>query len=279
MKLSRYPAAALAALVPILVAVACAPRTVPATVVSETARVRLERLPVGADLRFQHPQSLTAEQMALLLDSLRVQDPPGFWAFLRNVPPPSRAAFGNREIEQMARPLAEALSKAGPDERVAFVFRQPRSRFIMGTTSGVLFAQSDRLHLILGRYHSPPRPHEPDPTLDGPALPLQPYNGFQFAAAPNQAVADTDESAGWGEPVGERQWVILNLRAILAHPQPPEPFPTAAEPAPGDAAAAPAPKPSDDIKQRLRTLKELRDEGLITEDEYAKKRKQVLEGF
>ncbi|MDE2093084.1 MAG: SHOCT domain-containing protein, partial [Burkholderiales bacterium] len=52
--------------------------------------------------------------------------------------------------------------------------------------------------------------------------------------------------------------------------------------APPQAAPAPAPKPLDaagaaDIERRLETLKRLHDKGLITDDEYRQKRKEILQ--
>jgi hypothetical protein len=60
------------------------------------------------------------------------------------------------------------------------------------------------------------------------------------------------------------------------------PAATVAPAPPAPAAAPPLPRPrdpgyADDVEQRLLTLKRLRDRGLISEEEYQQKRKEILQ--
>jgi len=59
--------------------------------------------------------------------------------------------------------------------------------------------------------------------------------------------------------------------------------PSAAKPVPKSEATQPAVSPEQgggsDSVQKLRELKQLRDEGVITEEEYRTKKKQLLERF
>ena len=179
----------------------------------------------------------------------------------------------------MANPLSSALARAKPNERVAFLFTHPRGRFLEDVTSGVLFVKADRLHLVLGRYRAASRPHEKDITLADPALPNPPYTGFQLAAGPYQALVDLDESPIWKEPTGSGHWVMMDYKQVLAHPPGLEPLPIIQEPA----STAEPPEAKEEVpatlKEKLRLLKELRDENLISEEEYNNKRQELLKGF
>jgi hypothetical protein len=246
---------------------------------TENAVVRLETPPPGAEPpQFQHPLTLSAEDMARVLREVRLEGPSGMLGFLRRQRPPSRLAFTQDEAEIVAAPLAAALAQAGPDQRVAFAFQHPRSRISSGITSGVLFAKSDRLHFIFGRYRSTGRPHQPQTGLDGPALPDPPYKGFRLAAGPHIALIDATETPLWGVDAGRQHWVMVDHAALLASAPAPEEFPVA-EPESAAEPEDPEKARAAEIKERLRALKEMRDENLISEEEYEKKRKKVLDGF
>ena len=92
-------------------------------------------------------------------------------------------------------------------------------------------------------------------------------------------------------------WVALPLTATAAAAAPIQAAPAAAAPAvvpprPAAAAAAQPPAPSatpalrprdpgfaDEVEQRLTTLKRLRDRGLISEEEFQQKRREILQAL
>jgi hypothetical protein len=239
--------------------------------------VRLEPQPKGPDLppgdAFSHPARLTEDEMRTLIQSLRLRKSPGFFGWLRGEKPTWTRPFTEDEARFMAGPLSEALARAKPDERVAFMFTQRRGILSTGITSGVLFVKGERLHVILGRYRSASRPSEKDILLSDEAIPSPPYTGFRLSAGPFQQLADLDRLPVWEEHLGQDHWVMLDYQALLS-----QPIDTASEPIPVKE-PAPEEKPEDTLKEKLRTLKELRDENLITEQEYEKKRAEFLEQF
>ena len=121
---------------------------------SPAAFVRLEA--DSADPRYTHPLSMTAEQMAVVLNGIVVEEP---WAKLPiyddTSQPHRHPAFTEKEITLFSPLLAVALSKATPEEVVTFY----QSRYLSGTsrevTSGGLFVQGEELHIILANYRSP----------------------------------------------------------------------------------------------------------------------------
>jgi hypothetical protein len=63
---------------------------------------------------------------------------------------------------------------------------------------------------------------------------------------------------------------------VVLPPAAPAPVQTAPAPAPAPRAA---PASADEIEQRLLTLKRLRERGLISEEEYQQKRREILQAL
>ena len=136
--------------------VGCAPAQFTTMTVFDTpaAFVRLEA--DSADPRHTHPLSMTAEQMAVVLNGIIVEEP---WAKLPiyddTSQPHRHPAFTEKEVTFFSPLLAVALSRATPEEVVTFY----QSRYLSGTsrevTSGGLFVQGEELHIILANYRSP----------------------------------------------------------------------------------------------------------------------------
>lgn len=246
--------------------------------------VRLDTRPAFADglpdVAFEHPATISPEELTRVLIAIRVEGKRGVFEIFRKEPPPSLRAFSDDEAGRMAKPLAEALAKAEPNQRVSFLFTQKRWRLSDGITSGVLFVKGERLHFIFGRYRSTSRPHEPDVTLNSRALANPPYTGFRFAAGSHLAIVDSDESPVWKERIGSKQWVMADYKNLLAEPPAEtEPFPVLAEPESKDAPTTEARRQGEEVKEKLRLLEEMRQENLITEEEYQKKRKEAIKGL
>lgn len=121
-----------------------------------TAFVRLEADSVAPRRGLTHPVSITAEQMAAVLNGIVVEEP---WAKLPiyddTSQPRRHQAFTEKEVLLFAPLLAVALGKATSEEVVTFY----QSRYLSGTsrevTSGGLFVQGEELHIVLANYRSP----------------------------------------------------------------------------------------------------------------------------
>lgn len=262
----------------------CATKAIPDAIYQDQENiVRLEARPQDPSLTseddFQHPLELAEEELKTILQSIRVQESRGLFSLFKRTQPASLQAFSKEEAQRMAGPLSSALARAKPNERVTFLFTHPRGRFSKDVTSGVLFIKADRLHLILGRYRAASRPHEKDIALTDPALPAPPYLGFRLAAGPDQALVEAEESPIWKEPAGARHWVMIDFRQLLAHPPQPDSFPVVSEPPGAQDQPEGVQQPTAEIKEKLRLLKELRDENLISEEEHEQKRRELLKEF
>jgi len=165
------------------------------------------------------------------------------------------------EVARLAGPMAEALSLADPAEDLCVFTTTKRGEGFMAphlTVTGRFFVLDGQLNVIIQEtrldYEGRDRAH------GGPPMP-----DYGFRAKPGPAVIS---APGAGQV--RRDWVRFTLDAA------PKAAPGAAAPvaAPVPAPAAPAPRTS--AEERLKALKHLRDENLLTEEEYQKKRQEIL---
>ena len=95
-----------------------------------------------------HPISLTKEQVAAVLGGVRIEE---HLAFAQSDIVP---AFTEKDIAFFAPLLAQALSKATPEEIVTFYATRYVSATRREVMSGGVFVQGDAMHLILANYWS-----------------------------------------------------------------------------------------------------------------------------
>ena len=197
----------------------------------------------------QHPSTIDAETLRQQLVTLRFRAPKG-------KPEP---LFGASEIADLVKALPDALAAAKPDQDLLLLSTSRRDDSLFMAPLGLtarLFVANDKLQLIVH-----------DARLDyytrWRASGVRPEFTFasRAAAGPVTLVASSEQPRA--------DWVALPLTPGV-HAAP------AGTPAPATAPAqAQAPAPTD-IESRLRMLKRLRDENLITEDEYRQKRAEIL---
>lgn len=208
--------------------------------------------------------------------------------------------FTRNELKDLAPALSEAFALAQPGEDLVLVSSSRRGRFARaeGLTAR-LFVQDGALNLIVhdARLAFMDRYLEDDvmPTftygmrkttsatlLQAPqAKRLRPdWLAFPLVTVPTQVVAPAPV------PVLAPAPVPAPTPALVPAPTPVAAVPVAApvSAAPPRAAPEPAPAAREDAAyeakaQRLRTLKRLRDENLITEAEYQERREAILKSL
>jgi Short C-terminal domain len=225
-------------------------------------------LPQGYD----HPTSLTADQLNEILAAVHLEEHSFFtWRDQGRV-------FVEQQRLKLAPQLADALTKAMPDQWVSFAVTGHQRQMIFETlvmTDGMAFIKDGKLNLVLGNVNY----ELLDPDHD--RLNSDPRDHFVF---PGRRLLENAEAGFAAPPVikgdrylrGEhRNWLVFDLATFFAEPEP------EATPAPAEVAPAPTPEPTpepvDDVATRLQKLKELFDQGLITQEEYDAKRKAILE--
>lgn len=243
--------------------------------VAEFSAVRLDAREPGAAPN-AHPASIAPDHLRQVLGALTVQ-----------VKGASETLFSADELAELAGPLSQAFASAGPQDDVLLLSTSRREAGVLGTPYGVtarLFVQDGALQVIVN-----------DVRLDF----VNVYRGtkvlpeFRFGSrqAASSAVLSTTAGAArrsdWvALPVGVPMPVPVTAAPGQLAPKPVvlnEPARAQAAPA-APAAVVPAPAAAtrdarffEEQEQRLRALKRLRDQNLVTEDEYQQKRRDILQ--
>lgn len=242
--------------------------------IGEFSEVRIVPAEAGSAAN-AHPANVSAQTLRQLLGAVRFKTAAA-----------EEALFAADELDEIAGPTSEALRLAKPGDDVQLRSSSKRGGGLNTRPYAVtarLFVLGDRLNLIVG-----------DPRADFyfryRSTGKLPELGYGSRAAESTAKVAMQRL---GVPGARGDWLEIPLSgeaapmpaARVAAPAPP-PAPAAAAAVAAPAAApvpAPAPAPrvrdaafAEEVEQRLGTLKRLRDKGLITEDEYQQKRREVL---
>jgi hypothetical protein len=249
------------------------------------AFVRIEQSEPGAGPN-QHPFVIEPARLRALLEHVRTGK--------------SERLLADADLDEIVPPLATALAKAGAQQDVSFAVSGRHGYFgplaAREVTTARVFRRDDRLNVIFGLVRTN---FESQFRATGYLMPFEP--GQRAKQVDPSAKIAVDASAG---STRRPDWIVLSPEAIrTAQPAPNVPSaaaptqpaavppavapPAGAAPAAGAAAAAapaaspPAPPNADaiyrDASERLKALQKLRDTGVITEDEYREKRRQILD--
>lgn len=281
---------------------------------SGPVRVSLRYVVEGGHPRPQgygHPARLAPEEVKKMLGAVGFEE----YSYLkwRDQGP----LFNEDEILLLAPKLAEGLQKATADQWVYFSVSGMHNYLVFSSghlSDGICFVKDGKFNLVLGNIRfttseqtgGVSEPSRIDPrdlkTFDYARLTVNKGSGPGVAPPP---VVPGDRWFG----TERLNWLVFDLATFLvrAPEQPPTTAAPAAAPvtAPAAAAATPSapapvaaptavpatapaaatapgaavPSPSLDPGERLIRLKDLRDRGLITADEYEKKRQEILKGL
>jgi hypothetical protein len=227
--------------------------------------LRRDRVP-----NFSHPITLSFEEWKIILGSLRVQRQ-GEPVILFSLPKGLISdAWTHEEIDYLSRTLSQAFAQAQPTEWVVFGLSRPGAPDISEITTGGWFMEGSDLHLLLANYrYAVTAPNIRELVWENP-LSSQ-VNLYELVPGDHQTVIQHKEGGLLNAPVNELSIAYQPL--LLA-----EPLSKAALPD-GFSAAHPPQVQSKQLslEERLKTLKQLRNQGLITEEEYRSKRSQLLE--
>lgn len=189
-----------------------------------------------------HPAKVEAERLRQVLSSIQLENPKG-------------NLFASEEIGYLVAPIQEALALAEANEDLVLLSTHRRGGNFLNTPYGLtarIFVQEGRLNLIVH-----------DARLDF----MDQYRTTNipptFVYGSRTAVGNPALSAPEAKQ-HRKDWLSFSLES------------TPKVTAPEVATPAPKPRPYQEQEERLRGLKRLREENLITEEEYQKKREEVL---
>jgi hypothetical protein len=226
--------------------------------------------------QFTHPLSLSTEQWAAILGSLRVQTTSSL-TYLFNKKETDQPVFRLEEIAGLSEALSKAFAQAEPHEVVVFGLTDRTESGLTKMTTGGWFVRGEELHFILANYRFAVSMQSIRERLERD--PLRPNTGrlFELLAEPYQRPVIGDRLVHSPlEP--DPAELAVTYRPLLASRSFSVPK-TDNELRREGGGGGPTSPASEPIEQRLERLKRLRDQGLITEEDYREKKRQLLEGL
>lgn len=170
-------------------------------------------------------------------------------------------AFTPDEVALFAGKFKTAAERATPDEHIAFLLTSGKTHLSTEVTSGIAYFKGRELNFIFAN-HRTSFSSQRHPQVPRDAV-LHSYDqdGFQLVAQPHQTKMKSD-SLETGQ-----EGISIDYAAVSA-----EVLPAPAETGKKEAATL----ESLNLEGRFQLLKKLKEEGLITEEEYAGKKKELL---
>lgn len=219
----------------------------------------------GADQggRFRHPLDLTLAEWEATARSVMVRSvhSPLLGPSYQGATEP---LFLDEEVRYLGASLQQAFQQATAQEQVVFALARPSEAGLDQLTSGAWFVEAGRIHLRLANCRV---------AVTIPSIRRQIWKDPLFA-----------QTGTFYEMVpGERQALVTPSRAG-GNPFRPEPVElaidyqgTTGEEAPASSGSAFPSAPVRLLEEQLGLLKRLREQGVITEEEYRSKKQQLLD--
>jgi len=270
--------------------------------------VRLDHVANGE--RFDHPAQVPPAHMRELLASVAMQRQTGLLSVIFAEKP--FRAFSDAELDLFSVQFSKALAEATPEEQAVFYINAPESNERFRITSGGVYVRQGKLVVIFANYHYPvlwsdsSGMHASVSISSSRDNPLYTYQGGLYQLAVGQGQERLGGEEGWfsrwfGGAVRQNGVLVALNTTPQAAPAleataengPPEPKPVQnlepaavapAAPLTAPEAAAPqhqtpAPAAVSPLEEKLRVLKKLRDDGLISDADYEAKKQELLKSF
>ena len=217
---------------------------------------------------FAHPLVMEEQDWARLLAGISVKPRRGLLSI--GMAPDAREAFDKEERQYLARYLAEGFAKARPDQWVEFFLSRRRDHDLVEITSGAFFSTSDRIHLVLANYrHALSMPFIQEQMRHDPVRPAG-ESFYEVVPGPYQSVQAV--AGNMNRPLfSHLSDVDIQYRAILSSSRAPRTGQDDFNAQSGSSESQP-----DQIRERLKMLQKLWEQGLITKEEYQAQRQRIL---
>jgi len=219
---------------------------------------------------FSHPFRWSAEQWKPILRSIHVQKRGQGILVFPGPNGPTLPAFTSAEVDYLSETLTRAFAQAQPSEVVVFGLTSPKTQEITEITTGAWFVKDTQLHLILGNYREAFTMSSVRELLWQDPLHMIAGALYEFVPGPYQSLPQEGNRIGTFLIPEAPQLALAYQQLSLGAP-------------PVDAGhekgSPPSAYPDSSLEGKLQRLKQIRDDGLITDDEFAAKKKALLDGF
>ena len=241
----------------------------------------------GGAPRNEQPVVIEPAKLAAALAKLRVHEGKGATDAI--------PVFESDAARRLAGPLSTALERAAADQDVLFAIDMSQKAALLGSkpvsVAGRVFFQNQRLQLIIGELHVSTIPPEYKNYPIGYPKPDRRLHPHQTGERAKEAHYDPAAAFETGDDVSlfvhdgkvRSDWLVLNVGALAAG-DPPAAAPAAVSmgtsqtaTTPSAGAAKPSGGASPSIEERLLRLKRLHEQDLITDEEYKRKRNEILD--
>ena len=220
----------------------------------------------------QHPASLRPADLAATLEGIRLRTDDA-----------TDSLMARRDAQRLAPHLAAALSRASPGQDVVIALSIPVKARLIGseevTIAARAFHSDGKLNLIVGDLwrsalspdyrRSPLARREIDrrlyPHLPGARAQETAHEGLRFETGPGVQLFALNGRV-------RQDWLVLD---VVASPAPTER--ARHEAVAPERSAPPAAEKAPTAEERLLRLKRLHGQGLITDEEYSRKRKEIID--
>ena len=215
---------------------------------------------------YSHPAHVPSETLNQVLQHVEMQ-PSSLLDRMVGGSSTTQTAFSEEQRDFFSHHLSQALNRATPLETVTFYWATSRGNGIWELTSGGLYLQDHRLHLVLPNFRQTVTgQHPPQHIRENPLLPLgQPLHSLK-AMKPAQQVTYSLATELWSPQTPHFVFPLHLFSSTHG---------TAPEPQARTSGSSQSPDRS--TKARLQRLKELRQDDLLSEEEYQQKRQEILE--
>lgn len=219
---------------------------------------------------FSHPFRWGAEQWKPILRSIHVQKQGEGVLFFPAPNGPTLQAFTPAEVEYLSETLTRAFAQAQPSEMVVFGLTSPKTQEMTEITTGAWYVKDAQLHLILGNYREAFTMSSIRELLWQDPLHMMTGALYEFVPGSHQSLHR--EGNGLGTfLIPEAPEIVLTYQQLSLGAPPGE--------GGQEKGSSPSAYQDSSLEGKLQRLKQIRDDGLITDDDFVAKKKALLDGF
>jgi len=219
---------------------------------------------------FSHPFHWGPEQWKPILRSVYVQERGQGVLFFPAPNGPTRQAFTPAEVDYLSETLTRAFAQAQPSEVVVFGLTSPKTRELTEITTGAWYVKDAHLHLILGNYREAVTMSSVRELLWQDPLHMIAGPLYEFVPGPHQSLTQENDWIGTFL-IPEAPQLALNYQELSLETPPVG--------SSYDRGSPPSAYRDSSLESKLQRLKQIHDDGLITDGEFAAKKKALLDGF
>jgi hypothetical protein len=188
-----------------------------------------------------------------------------------------QSAFTEEEIDYLSMTLSRAFTQASPEQWVVFGLSNPLESSGNEMTTGAWYVEGTKLHLLLRNFHAPVRMDNLREVLNrDPMFEVLNATRYELVPSPFSAKRSNDSSL-LSLLRDETPHLAIEYKLLLAGgPSPKKAQEDEVVEAQSEKSEERG-RPPSSLDDRLATLKRLKEQHLITEDDYQRKKQALLD--